>query len=383
MKNLLTFTILLLLISCGGNETPTTESLIAQKDIGGLEQKRSELVNQIEVLNKELGSVTDAIDRFDTTKKRALVTVMKLTPQMFKHKTSVQSIIKTDQNLLLQPEFMGAVASIEVAEGQLVSKGQVLIRIDDGGLADNVKLQQAQTDLAKTVFDRQKRLWDQQIGSEIEFLQAKTNYESQRNRLAQLQEQLGKAIVKAPFSGQVDDVMVEVGQVVGPGQTPLLRLVSTEKMYVEADVPETYLPSVNKGTEVIVDVPVLNTSFTSKITHRAKHISTENRTFRVTAAVDTSLDLSPNLISTLHIYDYVNTEALLVPLSIISENAAGEEFVYAVGPNNKAQKIFIQTGRNQDGLIEVIGGLQAGDVIIEEGARLVKENQPVQITNTL
>mgnify|MGYP000427212678 CR=1 FL=1 len=165
MKNLLTFTILLLLISCGGNETPTTESLIAQKDIGGLEQKRSELVNQIEVLNKELGSVTDAIDRFDTTKKRALVTVMKLTPQMFKHKTSVQSIIKTDQNLLLQPEFMGAVASIEVAEGQQVRKGQVLIRIDDGGLADNVKLQQAQTDLAKTVFDRQKRLWDQQIGS--------------------------------------------------------------------------------------------------------------------------------------------------------------------------------------------------------------------------
>ena len=130
-------------------------------------------------------------------------------------------------------------------------------------------------------------------------------------------------------------------------------------------------------------MPVLNASFASKITHRAKHISTENRTFRVTAAVDASLDLSPNLISTLHIYDYANTEALLVPLSIISENAAGEEFVYAVGPNNKAQKIFIQTGRNQDGLIEVIGGLQAGAVIIEEGARLVKENQPVQITNTL
>ena len=383
MKYILTFTLLLLLVSCGSKENPSTETLIAQKDVKGLEQKRSELVNQIEILNTELGSVTNAIDRFDTTKKRALVTVMKVTPKEFKHKTSVQAIVKTDRNLMLQPEFMGAVASIEVVEGQQVREGQVLLRIDDGGLAENVQLQKSQTDLAKTVFERQKRLWDQEIGSEIEFLQAKTNYESQHNRLAQLQDQLNKAVIRAPFSGQVDDIMVEVGQVVAPGQTPLLRLVSTNKMYVEADVPETYLPSIHKGTEVIVDVPVLNKSFTSKITHRAKHISTENRTFRVTAAVDASLALSPNLISTLHIYDYVTPKALLVPLSIISENAAGEEFVYTVGPNNKAQKIFIHTGRSQDGLIEVIKGLEAGAIIIEEGARLVKENQPVQITNSL
>ena len=284
---------------------------------------------------------------------------------------------------MLQPEFMGAVASIEVVEGQKVRKGELLMRIDDGGLAENVKLQQAQTNLAKTVFDRQKRLWDQQIGSEIEFLQAQTNYESQRNRLAQLQDQLEKALIKAPFSGQVDDILVEEGQVVAPGQTPLLRLVNTDEMYVEADVPETYLPSIKKGTEVIVDVPVVGASFNSKITHRATHISTENRTFKVTAAVDSGVELSPNLISTLHIYDYVNPEALMIPLSIVSENASGKEFVYSVNANNKAQKIFIKTGRSQDGFIEVTDGLEAGAFIIEEGARLVKENQPVQITNNL
>jgi RND family efflux transporter MFP subunit len=383
MKNLLTFSLLLVLVSCGRSEAPSTDKLVEQKNIAGLEQKRSELVNQIELLNKELGRVTDAVDRLDTTKKRALVTVMELTPAVFKHKTSVQSIIKTDQNMMLQPEFMGAVASIEVGEGQQVSKGEVLMRIDDGGLADNVELQKAQTNLAKTVFDRQKRLWDQQIGSEIEFLQAKTNYESQRNRLAQLQDQLEKALIKAPFSGQVDNILVEEGQVVAPGQTPLLRLVNTDEMYVEADVPETYLPSIKKGTEVIVDVPVVGASFNSKITHRATHISTENRTFKVTAAVDSGVELSPNLISTLHIYDYVNPEALMIPLSIVSENASGEEFVYSVNANNKAQKIFIKTGRSQDGFIEVTDGLEAGAVIIEEGARLVKENQPVQITNNL
>lgn len=383
MKNLLTFSLLLVLVSCGSNEAPSTDKLIEQKDIAGLEQKRSELVNQIELLNNELGRVTDAVDRIDTTKKRALVTVMELTPKVFKHKTSVQSIIKTDQNMMLQPEFMGAVASIEVVEGQKVRKGELLMRIDDGGLAENVALQQAQTNLAKTVFDRQKRLWDQQIGSEIEFLQAKTNYESQRNRLAQLQDQLEKALIKAPFSGQVDNILVEEGQVVAPGQTPLLRLVNTDEMYVEADVPETYLPSIKKGTEVIVDVPVVGASFNSKIIHRATHISTENRTFKVTAAVDSGVELSPNLISTLHIYDYVNPEALMIPLSIVSENASGEEFVYSVNANNKAQKIFIKTGRSQDGFIEVTDGLEAGAVIIEEGARLVKENQPVQITNNL
>lgn len=383
MKNLLTFFLLLVLVSCGSNEAPSTDKLIEQKDIAGLEQKRSELVNQIELLNNELGRVTDAVDRLDTTKKRALVTVMELTPKVFKHKTSVQSIIKTNQNLMLQPEFMGAVASIEVVEGQKVRKGELLMRIDDGGLAENVELQQAQTNLAKTVFDRQKRLWDQQIGSEIEFLQAQTSYESQRNRLAQLQDQLEKALIKAPFSGQVDDILVEEGQVVAPGQTPLLRLVNTDEMYVEADVPETYLPSIKKGTEVIVDVPVVGASFNSKITHRATHISTENRTFKVTAAVDSSVELSPNLISTLHIYDYVNPEALMIPLSIVSENASGEEFVYSVNANNKAQKIFIKTGRSQDGFIEVTDGLEAGAFIIEEGARLVKENQPVQITNNL
>lgn len=383
MKKLLTFSLLLVLVSCGRNEAPSTDKLIEQKDIAGLEQKRSELVNQIELLNNELGRVTNAMDRLDTTKKRALVTVMELTPIVFKHKTSVQSIIKTDQNLMMQPEFMGAVASIEVVEGQKVRKGELLMRIDDGGLAENVELQQAQTNLAKTVFDRQKRLWDQQIGSEIEFLEAQTNYESQRNRLAQLQDQLEKALIKAPFSGQVDNILVEEGQVVAPGQTPLLRLVNTNEMYVEADVPETYLPSIKKGTEVIVDVPVVGVSFNSKITHRATHISTENRTFKVTAAVDSGVELSPNLISTLHIYDYVNPEALMIPLSIVSENASGEEFVYSVNANNKAQKIFIKTGRSQDGFIEVTDGLEAGAFIIEEGARLVKENQPVQITNNL
>ena len=210
-------------------------------------------------------------------------------------------------------------------------------------------------------------------------LQAKTNYESQHSQLAQLNKQLEKAVVRAPFAGQIDDIMVEVGQVVSPGVMPLLRLVSTQKMYVEADVPERYLPTVSKGTPVQVDIPVLNTSFDAHISHRATHVSTENRTFRVTVDVDPSIPVNPNLLSTLHIFDYINPQALLIPGSVISENASGEEFVFVIDKDNQAQKVFIQRGYAENGMVEVIEGLEDGATIISEGARLVKENQPVQI----
>ena len=379
MKNLILIISSFALISCFSEEEPTTQELIINENIEGLEHRRSGLVEQIEELRNELGLVTGALNRFDTTKKRALVSVLTVKPREFKHRISLQSIIKTDQNMLLQPEIMGAISSISVREGQLVKKGEVLIRIDDGGLKQTIRLQEVQTALAKTIFKRQERLWNEQIGSEIEYLQAKANYDSQQSQLEQLNKQLEKAVVRAPFAGQIDDIMVEVGQVVSPGVIPLLRLISTEKMYVEADVAERYLPTVSKGTPVRVDIPVLNASFDSRITHRAAHVSTENRTFRVTVDIDPNITVNPNLLSTLHIFDYINPQALLIPGSVISENASGKEFVFIIDKNNQAQKVFIQTGYAENGMVEVTQGLEDGATIISEGARLVKENQPVQI----
>ena len=379
MKYLIIFLPCFIMISCGNEAELSTQELIKNADVDGLEKKRSGLVSQIEELRNQLGLVTSALNRLDTTKKRALVSVDTVKPSELKHRISLQSIVKTDQNMLLQPEFMGSVSSILVEEGQQVNKGQVLLRIDDGGLKQAISLQKAQTDLAETVFKRQERLWYEEIGSEIEYLEAKTNYDMQRSQLAQLNDQLEKAVVRAPFTGHIDDIMVEVGQVVTPGGMPLLRLVSTQNMYVEADVPERYLPTVSKDTPVRVDIPVLNISFDARISHRATHINTENRTFRVTVDLDPLLQVNPNLISTLHIFDYVNPQALLVPASIISENSSGEEFVFVVDENNQAQKVFIQTGYIENGMVEVTEGLENGVTVINEGARLVKENQPVQI----
>ncbi len=379
MKHLILIISCFALISCSSEEEQTTQDLISSENVEGLELKRSGLVGKIEELRNELGLVTGALNRLDTSKKRALVSVLTVSPREFKHRISLQSIVKTDQNMILQSEFVGAVSMISVREGEHVKKGQVLLRIDDGGLKQTISLQKSQTALAKTVYERQERLWTQKIGSEIEYLQAKTNYDSQRSQLAQLNKQLEKAVVRAPFTGQVDDIMVEVGQVVSPGVMPLLRLVSTQKMYVEADVPERYLLTVSKGTPVRVDVPVLNTSFDGLISYRATHVSTENRTFRVTVDIDPNIQVNPNLLSTLHIFDYINPEALLIPASIISENASGEEFVFIIDKDNQAQKVFIQTGYAENGMVEVVEGLEEGATIISEGARLVKENQPVQI----
>ena len=379
MKNLILIITCFALVSCLNEEKSTTKDLIVNENVVGLEQKRSRLVGQIEELRNELSLVTGALNRLDTTKKRVMVSVLTVKPREFKHRISLQSIIKTDQNILLQPEIMGAVSSITVREGQNVKKGQILLRIDDGGLKQSIRLQKVQTALAKTIYERQERLWNEKIGSEIEYLQAKTNYESQNSQLAQLNKQLEKAVVRAPFTGKVDDIMVEVGQVVSPGVMPLLRIVSTQKMYVEADVPERYLTTVSKGTPVRVDIPVLNTSFDALISHRATHVSTENRTFRVTVDIDPNINVNPNLLSTLHIFDYINPQALLIPGSVISENASGKEFVFVINKNNQAQKVFIQTGYSENGMVEVIQGLEDGATIISEGARLVKENQPVQI----
>ena len=379
MKYLILSLLSLALISCGNEAELSTQELIDTADLEGLEQKRSGMVNQIEGLRNELRLVTDALNRLDTTKKRAIVSIDTVKPHPFKHRISLQSIVKTDQNMLLQAEFMGAISAILVREGQHVKKGQVLLRIDDGGLKQTIRLQKAQTALAKTLFERQERLWNEQIGSEIEYLQAKTNYDSQRSQLSQLNDQLEKTTVRAPFAGTIDHILVEVGQVVSPGTVPLIRLVSTQHMYVEADVPERYLPTVSKGTPVVVEIPVLNASVEASISHCATHVSTENRTFRVTVDLDPSLAVNPNLISTLHIFDYINPEALLIPVSIVSENAAGDEFVFVIDKNNQAQKVFIQTGYSENGMVEVIDGLAEGATIISEGARLVKENQPAQI----
>jgi len=292
--------------------------------------------------------------------------------------------VSTKQNLVIHPEFAGILTNVYVKEGQKVNKGQLLAKIDDGGLSQQLSQLKIQTELAKTTFERQDRLWKQKIGSEIQYLQAKASYEAQLQATNQLEQQVGKTEVRAPFSGTIDDVITEQGSVVAPGQSELIRIVNLDNMYIETDVPESYVSNITRGKKVTVYFPVLGKEIDTEVRQAGNFINPANRTFKVEVAIpNKDKSIKPNLTARLKINDYSNDKAILIPQSIISENAQGQQYVYTITDrvDNKAKvkRVIIETGKTQGDYIEVLSGITNGVEIIDEGARSVKEGQDVKI----
>ena len=244
-----------------------------------------------------------------------------------------------------------------------------------------------QLSLAKTTFDRQERLWEQKIGSEIEFLQAKAAYEGQENAVTQMKSQLEKTSVRAPFSGVIDDIITEQGTVVGAGASQLLRIVNLDNMYIEVEVPEVYLSSIVPGKNVEVYFPVLGETLNTKVDQASNFINPSNRTFKITIPIKNKEKLiKPNLTAKIKINDYTSERAILIPQSIISENSLGEQYIFIADNINKdneaiVKKMIVKTGKNQGGFVEILQGLVSNDIIINEGARNVKDGQSVRILN--
>jgi membrane fusion protein (multidrug efflux system) len=373
----------LLIISCGG-EKNSTASVIENGTLEQLRAKRTELVQQADALNKELTLIDDEIGKKDANHKLTLITVIAAKDTVFNHYLELQANVQTKENIVLNAEMAGILQQVYVTEGQNVIKGQTLGRVDDGGLSSQLAQMETQAALAKTTFERQQNLWNQKIGSEIQFLQAKTSYNAQLKAVAQMKSQLAKTVIRAPFSGTIDDVITERGSVVGPG-TPIMRIVSLNNMYLEAEVPEKNISTVKKGSEVIVNFPVLGESLNTKVTQVSNYINPENRSFNIQVAVpNKNGKIKPNLTSKIQIKDYSNPKAITVPISIISENADGEQYLYIAenadkGGNAIAKKVIIKTGQSQNGSIEITEGIKDGDQIINEGARSVKDGQKVSI----
>ncbi len=282
----------------------------------------------------------------------------------------------------------GTLERVLVKDGDAVRKGQVLARIDDGGMASGLEQLRTQEALAETTFERQKRLWEQNIGSEIQYLQAKTEYEALGNQIRQAEAQLAKSVIRAPFSGIVDDVLQEQGSTVNPASgTPVIRLVNLSDMYVEVDVPESYLPSVRPGKDVVIYLPVLGDSIRTRVRQTGNFINPANRSFRVEIPVpNQGGNIKPNLTARVSINDYTSESAILVPPSVISENAEGEQYIYLAEDIDEngvgtAVKRLVTTGRSQGDHVEILEGIEAGDQIITEGARRVREGQEIQILN--
>ena len=380
--------ITILLVSCGEQKKASVQDLVSNGTIKELRARKAEITKQLANTNVDLKSINDAISKLDSVKKLPLITTITSKEEVFKHYLEVQGNVKTKQNILVYPEIPGILEHIYIKEGQRVSKGQVLAKIADGGLMQQVAQAKASAQLAKTTYERQNRLWNQKIGSEIQYLQAKTAYETQKNIFAQMKKQLAKSNVVAPFSGVIDDVLKEAGAVVAPGQgSELFRIVNLENMYIEAEIPESHIVNVTKGKTVEIYFPVLEKTIQAKIRQVGNFINPANRAFKIEIGVpNSSGDIKPNLTARLKINDYTSKKAILIPQSIISENAKGQQYVYLASDkqDNKyaiAKKTIISTGKTQGDFIEVLETIASGTEIISEGARSVNDGQKVEIKN--
>ncbi|MDF4201680.1 efflux RND transporter periplasmic adaptor subunit [Maribacter sp. SA7] len=384
-KILILLTATIGIYSCGDGEQSVAD-IIAQQNLEAIRAKKNEITAQQKVIDAQLKSLDSAIGILGNEEKLPLVNTLTAKKEVFNHFLELQGDVSTKQNVLIYPEMAGTLQRVYVKEGAKVSKGQVLATIDDGGMSSQLSQLKTQAELAKTTFERQERLWNQNIGSEIQFLQAKTNYEAAENMVSQAQSQLGKSTINAPFSGIIDNVIKNQGTVVAPGPgSEVFRIVNLSDMYIEVEVPESYLGSVSKGKEALVYFPVLGDSIVTKIRETGNFINPSNRSFEVEIPVPNKEGkIKPNLTAKVAINDYTSDDAILIPTSIISENADGEQYVFvAEEPNADGEALVkrsvITTGKTQGANIEVLSGLADGNQIIKEGARSVKDGQKVKI----
>ena len=389
MKN--TYLLILITVflnSCSNKKQLSLEEVLVTNDVELLKSRKSEIDAKLEELSLDLDQLNNKLSILNKDRNTPLITTITTSEQKFNHFIELQGNVKTKQNVLVYPEMPGILNKVYVKEGQKVIKDDILATIDDGGLSQQLLLLKSNEQLAKTTFERQKRLWDQQIGSEIQYLQAKTSYDSQKNATRQLKKQLGKFTIRAPFSGIIDDVFKEKGTVVAPGPgAELFRIINLSNMYIETDVPESYISSIKKNKMVEVNFPILGRSYDSSIRQVGNFINPSNRTFRIEVGIP-NLDgeIKPNLTAKLRLNNYSNSNAILIPQSIISENAKGQQFIYVVKDNKEknqvyAERLVIETGKTNGDFIEVTKNLDANVDIILEGARSVNNGQVVKVIN--
>ena len=385
MKKLLIIVSLFsLIVACKSEKKPSVSELINSGNLEGLRAEKDAKTKTFNSLKIELNTINAAIASLDPNENLALITAINLSSEKFNHFIEFQASIKTRKNVLLYPEFNGILKKIYVREGQKVKKGMLLAHIDDAGLRSQLEQLEIQTALSKTKLERIQRLWDQKIGAEINMLEAKTMYASKLKSIAQLKKQIEKTEIHAPFSGIIDEITANTGTNLIPGKTAVMRIVNLDEMYTEANVPERYLKSIKIGTEAIIEIPMLGREYKSRIRQTGSFINPNNRSFRVEAPlVNTDNLTKPNLTSKLKILDYSNQEAILIPSRIIKENAKNESYVYRLKSDQKegvylTEQVFLKLGKKTQDRVEILEGLNAGDLIVDEGASIVENNQRVK-----
>jgi len=347
----------LLLSSCGEGKL----NIEAKKsELNDLKSQLIELKGQIKGLEKDLNGHVEL-----SNEKRISVRIKPIQEETFYHFIEQAGKVSSKENILVSAEMGGLVTQLNATEGQWVNKGQSIIELDSDIMKSNVAELSSALELAKTTFERQQILWDQKIGSELEYLQIKNQYESLQNKFEAAEAQLKKLSISAPISGLVEELFLNPGELASPGR-PAFRIVNTQKVYVEADVAERYANILKKNSPVVVNFNALGISKEAPISFVGQVINPENRTFKVKIHLDnTSGELKPNAVASLKIQDYTNNNAIVVSSQIVKRDMRGD-FLF-INKNGKAQKTYIQTGLSHDASTMVESGLAIGDQIIVEG----------------
>ena len=387
MKKFYISIITLIIISCNSSGNSTINTLIEDGDLDGLKKRKKEYVDTMNTMQVELNKINDGIAFLDENEKLTIVTKYEIKEKIFNSYIEAQANLKTRKNVLILPEFQGTLEQIFVSEGQKVKKGQLLAEINDSGLKEQVDQLIIQANFAKENFERTERLWNNSIGSEIQFLKSKSDFESSQKMVEQMKDRLAKTKIYAPFEGEVDEIISNQGSNLIPGVSQILRLVNLDEIYAEASVSEKYIANIDKGTKVVVQIPLLGREIVSEIIQTGNFINPSNRTFRVEVPVK-NIDnkIKQNLDAKIKINIYSKPDAVVIPLRIIREDATGKNFVYVMSEDIKdgvyiTSKTFISLGNKNSNEVEVTDGLKIGDELVLEGANIVEDSQRVKIIN--
>ncbi len=363
MKKIAILSLTLLAFACGED----ANSLEAKQAL--LEKKKSE----VSALQGEIKSLKSEIAKMDTTTTKEVATYVEVTEAKttnFKHYLELTGTITSKENIMVSAEANGRVIGVPGKEGQRVTKGTILVRLENEAISNQLAEAQSGYELAKTTWEKRKRLWEEnKIGSEIEYLQAKNTFQGAKNRVGVLQTQYNNSNIKAPITGTVDDIQVNEGEFISTG-TPVVRVVDLERVEIEAELSEEYLRDVKKGDTVLVKIPSLGIEQKERVEFVGQVINPANRSFTVKVAVDNKdKKIKPNVLANLMINDYENPEALTVQSIAIRRDLKGD-FVFVAAGNDgnlTAEKRYVKTGKSFGNKTEILEGVSAGDKVVTAG----------------
>lgn len=373
-KNLITIILIGVLISCQNSNKESNS-------VKELKNEKETLIRQIDSLGKRLSSVESKISKFSSVDQLTNVTTIQLEEKEFRHYLEVQGIIKADQSVEIYPERNGTVKKIYVSEGDKVSKGQTLLKIDSSVIEASIAELKTQLDLAVTTFNRQERLWRKKIGSEIEFLNAKAKKEGLENSLKSLRAQADKLQISSPFDGKVDEIFLKQGGVANP-MVKAIRIINLDKVHVEIEVTESYLKYIKIGSIVELFFPSVNKNLSAKVNQIGNYINPENRSFKVRVDIENKDNtLKANLLADVKINDFEKI-GIVIPNDLIQKDGSGKLFVYTLNKNSGSyivEKTVIHQERSYNNESLISKGLTVNSILVDKGSRLVSVGEKVLI----